>query len=151
MHNRQSLLCTGCLYTNGNAYWDSLNLEKQTKLLLQIFKKDTIKEVAIQLVCPNDQKGEELKFCKECDTKTQHWIMFGEECIPCSHKAELHALMRRPAQERIDMLFDKTHKELMAPYIKVGIANKEVIEKFSMKPTQEYVDLYKGSGIYDHL
>lgn len=148
--NRQSLLCTGCLYTAGGAYWDGLNLEEQTKLLLKIHKKASLEEVAVELICP-ERDGEEKRFCQKCQKHTPHWIMFGEQCIPCDNEQEIKSLMARPPQEIVDILFDKTSKDHMAPYVKVGIAPMEVVKKYGMIPTPYYVELYKGTPIYDHL
>ena len=148
--NRQSLLCTGCLYTGGGAYWDSLSLEEQTNLLLKIHEKETLKDVAIKLIC-HDLPGEEPRFCEKCQKDTPHWIMFGVECIPCDHELEIKTLMARPPQQIVDILFDKSSKDPMALYIKVGIAPLEVIQKYNMMPTPDYVELYKETGIYDHL
>ena len=147
--NRQSLLCTGCLYTGGGAYWDSLSLDEQTKLLLKIHEKETLKDVASHLIS-HEPTGVETQHCETCGKETDHCSLFGE-CMPCFRRLEIEALLRRPAQQIADMLFDMTSKDHMALYIKVGIAPLDMIRKYNMIPTPDYVELYKETGIYDHL
>jgi len=145
-HDRQSLLCTSCVYNQCNAFWDKQTLDRKVELLLENSDCTTLEELIVTRLRKENDRSDKSEHCNHCKKETPHWDFFGD-CVECSNREDLELFNSKTLEDRVERLWDIQLKCYYARYVDVGVATILQTE-YGLKPSSKYLEMFCGTDVY---